>query len=77
MGERIGDWTSYTPDVKHPKRDQCATCRHYRSGTDLPTCDAFPEGIPAGVLDGRISHKRHIPGDRGIKWEPKNEDITQ
>lgn len=37
---------------------------------DVPTCDAFPDGIPGDVLDGLNDHTKPIDGDRGIRYEP-------
>jgi len=50
---------------------QCLTCRHYILYDN--SCDAYPSGIPDEVFTERISHKKNIKGDRGIKWEARPE----
>ena len=46
---------------------QCTSCRHYKEH-DL--CEAFPNGIPAGVLTGEHDHTKPYKGDNGIQFEP-------
>lgn len=60
---------------------KCAECRHLRF--DLVTkkhneiaddnctyaCDAFPNGIPQKILEGRMNHHAPYPGDHGIRFE--------
>jgi hypothetical protein len=52
----------------------CQSCRHLHE--DGITCDAFSEPfrIPHAVLIGIIDHRGPVEGDRGIRYEPKNED---
>jgi hypothetical protein len=53
---------------------QCETCTHFRLHTDrLPTCAAFPKGVPSEIILGKKNHRREIPGDHGIVWEPKKQ----
>lgn len=33
-----------------------------------PTCDAFPNGIPAAIIEGG-DHRKAWPGDNGIQFE--------
>jgi len=47
----------------------CSRCKHVRPGGQK--CAAFPKGIPADVLSGRRSHRVHIAGDNGIKFEAR------
>ncbi len=46
---------------------QCDMCKNYIADF---TCSAFPKGIPTKILTDEISHKKHIDGDKNIKWEP-------
>lgn len=56
-------------------RPQCLDCRHFRrppaGGPGDVACDAFPAGIPREILLARHDHRRAFPGDRGIRFEPK------
>lgn len=44
----------------------CNNCKHYRKNA---TCDAYPNGIPKGLLD-KGEHNTPYPGDNGIRYEP-------
>ena len=46
----------------------CLDCRHLIDLVES-TCEAFPRGIPLEILQDRIPHDRHYPGDRGIQFE--------
>ena len=51
---------------------QCVFCWHCH----LPAsaiCDAYPEGIPDGILQRGLDHRKPYPGDHGIRFEPKPE----
>lgn len=45
----------------------CRVCTQLHRGMDVPTCDAFPDGIPDDILDGSL-HVDSYPGDRGIAF---------
>ena len=45
----------------------CSYCIHRREGL---TCDAFPDGIPYGLLE-REENDTPYPGDNGIRFQPK------
>ncbi len=32
------------------------------------TCEAFPDGIPDGIIDNQADHRRTIEGDNGIRF---------
>ena len=57
----------YPDSIKVPI---CNDCKHLIEGT--VSCTAFPGRIPADILDGSFDHKTNIPGDDGIKFEPKH-----
>jgi len=53
----------------------CLYCKHYRR--DDPArliCDAFPSGIPDGILESRLDHRKPVNGDRGVRFEAKDAD---
>jgi len=47
----------------------CMDCQHLHQ-TGLK-CDAFPDGIPEGIVFGSIDHTQPTDGDNGIIFEPK------
>lgn len=57
----------------------CLWCRHsniHPGDPDSPyldcTCTAFPEGIPAAIMDNEIDHRQPVAGDNGIRFEPRD-----
>lgn len=50
----------------------CANCSRKLPGA--PTCDAFREGIPFGILVGAVDHREELSGDLGLVYEPRNPD---
>lgn len=49
---------------------QCLVCRRYHHGSPgHGSCAAFPEGIPAELRFGRVSHTSPYPGDHGVLFE--------
>lgn len=48
----------------------CDDCRHITGGKGfIPTCEAFPEGIPYGFENGRDKELKTC--NNGIGYEPK------
>ncbi|MEG4866876.1 MULTISPECIES: cytoplasmic protein [unclassified Microcoleus] len=52
----------------------CCACRHLFHGVyvdEIPTCRAFPEGIPLIFVVGGIQHIKPLPDqDNTIVYEP-------
>lgn len=53
-------------------RPQCNECVHLFAGKTA--CAAFPDGIPKEILLNRHDHREAYPGDKGVRFEPKNQD---
>jgi len=65
---------------------KCESCKHYKGGKViggnpsmdnfiegefLPTCKAFPNGIPEVINDGKNQHTKPLPNQRNkIVFEP-------
>lgn len=48
---------------------RCNQCRHVKdSGM---SCRAFRRGIPMEIISGAVQHIEPFPGDRGIRFEPR------
>ncbi len=46
----------------------CLTCFHLL-GWEWPKCEAFPEGIPADILNGEFDHSKPHEGDHDVQYE--------
>lgn len=51
----------------------CKVCARRRApifdlAGDIPTCEAFPDGIP-GPIWGGADHRKPWPGDHGLRFE--------
>ncbi len=49
-----------------PLRSQCDRCLWRLN--DTQNCVAFPQGIPAEILDGAFDHTQPYPGDGGFRF---------
>jgi hypothetical protein len=66
----------YTVTIEEPASPPiCVKCAHlHRPGVKPElTCDAFPDGILRGILEGRLDHTEPIDGDGGIQFEAVEE----
>jgi hypothetical protein len=55
-------------------RSQCDICARFRSpwassDGNTPTCEAFPDAIPARVFRNGLDHRQPVDGDHGLRWE--------
>ncbi len=56
----------------------CSLCKHF-CDVVLPgaTCDAFPDGISPPILSWAHDHRVPFLGDKGILFEPRDEEADQ
>ena len=48
----------------------CMQCKNYDwFDRDKFSCKAFPAGVPDRIVMGEVSHRNHVKGDGGIKYE--------
>lgn len=61
------------------RRNGCTLCVHYEWDVelDMPTCAAFPEGIPDEIYVGGFDHRTEFDGDQGIRFEAANEEDAE
>ncbi len=55
----------------------CEMCTHIDDtpagdGTRIPTCEAFPGGIPAAIYGSEVLHIAPIDGDNGVIFEAED-----
>jgi hypothetical protein len=53
----------------------CYYCVHFVDTTEfgkVPTCAAFPNGIPVRILDHGFDHRKPYKGDNGIRFESRD-----
>jgi hypothetical protein len=48
----------------------CVWCIHLHRDVYeiIPTCEAFPNGIPAQIIDSEADHRHTYPNDNGIQF---------
>ena len=54
---------------------QCFSCKNIINVHDK-LCRAFPEGIPGDILLGKVNHVSPYPDDRGIRFEPYADPLS-
>lgn len=52
---------------------KCLDCKNLGRTTNefIPTCKAFPKGIPDEIFFEKIMHDKPYAGDNGIRFENK------
>lgn len=53
--------------------DQCLRCKHFTPKYGF-SCSAF-DRIPNEIIDMDFDHRKPYPGDKGIRWEPKEPGV--
>lgn len=50
----------------------CLSCARFHKdmGSGL-RCDAYPDGIPDGIIDSERDHRVPQPGDHGLQYDPE------
>ena len=51
----------------------CRTCKHYNHGS-IPSCAAYPDGIPGEIISGIVRHIIPRPEDHGIQFGKMDTD---
>ena len=55
---------------------QCFTCERFdRANTEKNTCSAFPKGIPNDVFLGQFDHTKPYPGDNGLRYVAREDEV--
>ena len=49
----------------------CHGCAYFRDAKQ-GMCDAFPDQIPNEIWSGKVGHDKPFPGDRGIRFQPRD-----
>ena len=57
--------------VFEPTGGICHRCVHY--DPQALSCVAFPGGVPAVILVGEFIHTEPYPGDRGIRFQERDD----
>ena len=58
--------------------EQCYSCLHYIGLDDKGViCDAFPNGIPRIIYEGKFDHTEPFEGDNGLRYENLEDSINK
>lgn len=73
----VGGVSTWCPPL-NLQRPTCRRRERFESVTpsDVPACEAFPAGIPIGILCGAIDHRRPVPGDAGRPYEANAQGVA-
>lgn len=57
-------------------KNGCPLCVHYKWSVefDMPTCAAFPEGLPEEIWMKGFDHRAEFEGDQGIRFQARDEE---
>lgn len=52
---------------------RCLECKNFLVTTEdfVPTCKAFPDGIPDDIFWEKVLHDKPYPNDNGFRYEPE------
>jgi len=56
---------------------QCMNCTHFkrfRPG-QVGVCTAYPDGIPAAIMENAVDHRQAVDGDHGVRWTAIEADV--
>ena len=56
---------------------QCLWCERFHGREAIPTCDAFPKGIPSELWLGKVAHDKPIKWDKELLFKPVEEIIRK
>jgi hypothetical protein len=55
-----------------PMSPMCLKCEHFHYNNLISnTCEAYPQGIPDEILDGKVIHTSSYNGDNGLTYKKK------
>lgn len=56
---------------------QCLWCKRFHGNENIPTCDAFPKGIPAELWLGKVEHNKPFKWTDELLFEPLEELVRK
>ena len=65
----------FVADIPMKITDQCLSC--IRLHRDLLRCDAFPEGLPENIRQGKFDHTEPYDGDHGVQFSPRKKEARK